>query len=279
MALPDRMTAAAQSTTPVPPATTRPRLRSVALPSEHGGWGLTIEPALLGLIVAPSLAGAALGVAALVAFVSRTPIKLVLVDRWRRRRLPRTALAERVAGVELVVLAGLVAVVALTAEGPFWAPLLIALPLVAVELWFDMRSRGRRLVPELAGTIGIGSVVAAIVLADGGAGSLAAGLWFVITARAVASLPFVRLQLARAKENAHHTIASDGAQVAGLALGAIAVALDHRLLVGLVALTLVAALHVVAARRHPPVAAVLGVQQMILGLIVVVATAIGVIVW
>ena len=46
----------------------------------------------------------------------------------------------------------------------FWVPLAVAAPFVGVELWFDMRSRGRRLIPELAGTFGIGSVVAAIVL-------------------------------------------------------------------------------------------------------------------
>lgn len=34
--------------------------RSVALPSEHGGWGLTLEPGLLGL-VALVLAAAAVG--------------------------------------------------------------------------------------------------------------------------------------------------------------------------------------------------------------------------
>ena len=43
------------------PGTARPRAlwRSVAVPTEHGGWGLTFEPVLLGLIVAPSWAGAA----------------------------------------------------------------------------------------------------------------------------------------------------------------------------------------------------------------------------
>ena len=67
----------------------RSRWRSVAIPSEHGGWGLTAEPALLGLLVAPSIAGGVLAVAAVVAFLARTPLKLVLVDRWRRRRLPQ----------------------------------------------------------------------------------------------------------------------------------------------------------------------------------------------
>ena len=78
--------------------TPRPRslVRSVAVPSEHGGWGLTLEPGLLGLLVAPSAAGALLAIAALIAFVSRTPLKVVLVDRWRGRRLERTVIAARV---------------------------------------------------------------------------------------------------------------------------------------------------------------------------------------
>ena len=44
--------------------------RAVAMPSEHGGWGLTLEPVLLGLLVAWSGAGVALGIAAFSAFAS-----------------------------------------------------------------------------------------------------------------------------------------------------------------------------------------------------------------
>jgi YwiC-like protein len=65
-------------------------LVAVALPSEHGGWSLTLEPALLALLVAPNWSGLALAAVAAVAFVVRTPVKCVLVDRWRHRRLPRT---------------------------------------------------------------------------------------------------------------------------------------------------------------------------------------------
>src|SRR6478752_5565662 len=57
--------------------------RAVAVPSEHGGWGLTFEPVLLGLLVAQSWAGLALGVAAVFAFLVRTPMKLVAIDRRR----------------------------------------------------------------------------------------------------------------------------------------------------------------------------------------------------
>ena len=118
------------------PATARPRplWRSVAVPSEHGGWGLTFEPVLLGLIVAPSWAGVAIGVAAMLAFVARTPAKVVLVDSWRHRRLPRTRIAALIAAAEIAVLVVLLGVAAATASGPFWIPLLAAVPLIAIEL-------------------------------------------------------------------------------------------------------------------------------------------------
>jgi YwiC-like protein len=260
------------------PAGARSRFRSVALPAEHGGWGLTLEPALLGLLVAPSVAGVLLAAAALVAFLARTPAKVVLVDRWRRRRLDRTTTAELVAAAELGALVGLLAGAWRGAgSGSFWVPLALAVPLLAVELWFDMRSRGRHLVPELAGAVGIGSVAAAIVLADGDGARLAAGLWLVVAARVVASVPFARFQLARGKRNPLPVGGSDAAQAAGLVLAAAAVALDGRLAVGLAAIAVLAAVQLVTARRPAQPAVVVGVEQSLLGVAVVLATALGVI--
>jgi len=96
--------------------------RAVAVPAEHGGWGLTLEPVLLGMIVAPSGAGVALGCAALVAFVCRTPFKVAAVDRRRGRQLHRTVVAERFAAIELLTLAALLVVALQIASGPFWMP-------------------------------------------------------------------------------------------------------------------------------------------------------------
>lgn len=258
------------------PAGPRATLRSVALPTEHGGWGLTLEPAVLGLLVAPSWAGAALAVAAFVAFMARTPVKLVLVDHWRRRRLDRTVLAERVAAIELGALGALVAAAALTANGPFWVPLAIAVPFFATELWFDMRSRSRRLVPELAGAVGIASVVAAIVLADDRSTMLAIALWTLLAARAIASIPFVRIQLRRLRNQAFRRSASDLAQVVATGIGVLAIAFDEQVLAGFVALLLLAAFQVGAVRRTPPRAAIIGSMQLVLGLALVGITAVGV---
>ena len=75
------------------------RIRSVALPAEHGGWSLLLEPIVLGLILAPTLPGLFLSLAATGAFLARHPFKLA-VGNWRgNRRSARTAVAERFAAI------------------------------------------------------------------------------------------------------------------------------------------------------------------------------------
>lgn len=249
--------------------------RSVAVPSEHGGWSLTAEPALLGLLVAWSLPGLALGVAVIVAFMARTPVKVVMVDRFRGRWLPRTGLAAKIAAGELVVLAALVAY-ALTAPQPFWIPLAVAVPLVALELWFDMRSRSRRLIPELAGSIGIGSIATAIALADGVSTKLSWGLWLVVAARSVAAIPYVRTQILRTRSRPGPRWHSDAAQLAGVAAVLVGWVFDLVPAAAAVAIAVLAVINVVAVRLTPRPAVVIGIQQTIFGVAVILTTAIAV---
>jgi len=252
---------------------TRSPLRTVAVPTEHGGWSLTAEPALLGLLVAPSGAGLALAVAAMVAFVARTPLKVVLVDRWRGRWLERSRLAAGVLAAEGALIVALLAVAWVTAERPFWLPLLAASPLVVLELWFDMRSRSRRLLPELAGTVGIGSVAAAVALAGGEATTVAWGLWAVVAARGGASVPHVRTQVLRLHGRPAPTWHSDLAQVAGAAVVVAGWWLDAVPPAAAAAVAVVAALNLAMVRAAPKPAKVIGLQQTLLGVAVVVVTA------
>lgn len=250
--------------------------RAVAVPAEHGGWGLTLEPVLLGLLIAFSWPGLAIGLAALMAFLVRTPLKLAVVDRRRDRSLPRTRLATRIAVIELVVL-GVLGLAALRSAGASWlVPVLIAIPLVAVELWFDIRSRGRRLVPELAGAFGITAVAAAITLAGGEGWRLAIAVWMVLAARAAASIPYVRTQIARTRRGFSPLGATDAFQLAGSALALAAVAVDPRVLIGALAVIAVAMVQSIALRReHIPAVKVIGMRQMAAGLVIVAAAAVG----
>lgn len=255
-------------------ATSRPLWRQVAVPSEHGGWSLTTEPVVLGLVVAWSWPGLALGLAAMTAFVARTPVKVVLVDRWRHRWLDRSRLAARIATVELMAIAVLAVLAATGAvDRWFWVPLVVAAPFVGVELWFDMRSRSRRLVPELAGTFGIGSVVAAIVLIDGGSASLAVGLWVVVSARAAAAIPHARAQVFRAHGRPVTWWHSDLAQVLATAAVAVAWGIGAISLAPVIAVAAIATFNVAAVRGPVKPPKTIGLQQMTFGIAVVVITA------
>jgi len=256
----------------------RPTWRAVLMPREHGGWGLTLEPILLGCIVAWSIGGAALGVAALTAFLVRTPLTLALVDHRRGRWLDRSRLAARVAAAELLVLLAAVAVtIGTTGSGWRWpVPVAIAAPLVAIEVWHDVRSRGRRLVPELCGAVGIASAAASIVLAAGRSATLAGGVWLVLAARSIGAIPFVRVQILRLRRGEGPVRQSDLAQVASLTVAVAALLLDRRLAAGGAGVAVLAAVQSVWVRRPPIAAKRLGLRQMVLGFGLVAVTAAGV---
>ncbi len=175
------------------------RLRPIALPVEHGGWVFLGTPIVLGLWVAPSAAGAWLSLAALGAFLTRQPLKLALADRRRGKRYPRTVWAERFAA-----LYGAIALLAfgaawLTTTHPFWMPLLLAAPIAAIQLRYDLLKQSRAALAEFSGAAALGSVAAALALAGGRTLGSALLLWLLLAFQAIAAIIYVatRLRLAR----------------------------------------------------------------------------------
>jgi len=247
--------------------------RAVAIPSEHGGWGLTLEPVLLGVLLAFSWAGVAVGVAAFLAFLVRTPLKLALGDRRRKRSLSRTVLASRIAFVELVAIVSLAAAALFAAGGAWLIPVAVAVPLVAIELWYDVRSRSRRLLPELCGTIGISSVAAAIVLAGNGAAELAIAAWAILAGRGLASVPFVRTQIFRLRRGEMALGATDTFQIVGSLVAVGATVIEPGVVAGAVSVVLLALAQTVWLRRPVAPAKVIGIRQMVFGFAVVGITA------
>jgi hypothetical protein len=128
----------------------------------------------------------------------------------------------------------------------------------------------------LCGAAGIVAIAASIVLAAGRSGRLAAAVWLVLAARAVAAIPFVRAQIVRLRRGQGPVWSSDLAQVLGIAVATVAVIVDRRLLLGLAGVGVLAAAHFVWVRRAPISAKQLGVRQMAMGLALVVVTATGV---
>ena len=114
--------------------------RELLLPKEHGSWSLAFEPVVLGLLVAPSVAGVALALAASAGFFLRRPLKLAVTapaDDPRRRPARRWA-AVLMFGAGLA-LAG---AAALGNVGALW-PLAMAAPCGLLFLWFDLRQAMR----------------------------------------------------------------------------------------------------------------------------------------
>jgi hypothetical protein len=167
----------------------------VALPVEHGGWGLLVEPVVLGLVLAPSRAGVCLAAAALAAFLVRHPLRLALMDRRRGVRYPRTAVAWGLAlGYAVLALVFLLPARLLSRDA-FWVPLALAVPTALVALVYDARGRGREALPEAAGAVALGSSVTAIALAGGLAVGPAYGAWGLLALRAVPAVLYVRARL------------------------------------------------------------------------------------
>jgi hypothetical protein len=172
------------------PARNGVRLKTIALPAEHGGWGLLFEPIALGLLLAPSVAGLYLALSAVGFFLARHPMTLVVLNRHRVS--PRTAPARGFATLYLVIgSAAFVAALAFT-QHTFVLPLVIATPFAFVQVVHDWTGRRRILVSELAGTIAISSLAAAIPLSGGWSTRASFVLWAIMIARAVPAIFYVR---------------------------------------------------------------------------------------
>lgn len=260
------------------PARGRVRLRTVALPVEHGGWSFTLEPVALGLLVAPSTAGLFLAIATAGAFLARHPFKIVMGDRRRGRRFPRTAAAEA-----FLLLYGAVALAsalaaAATADGyTFLLPLLLAAPLVAVQLVFDAAGRSRALAPELAGSAGLAAVSASMALAAGWSASHSFALWAVLGARAVPSVLYVRARLQRLHGETASALPVAVAHVAALVLVTSLVLM--KLAPALAALAffvlLLRASIGLSARSNGGSAKRIGITEVVYGAVTVLAVAAG----
>ncbi len=176
-------------------ATRRVVIRSVALPTEHGGWGFLFEPILLGLLVAFSWQGMLLALAAIGVFLIHQPLKIASKDRRKARKPPRLVWAERfVVGYALVAVVPLALLLA-TAPAGFLLPILLAVPMATVQLYYDVRNRSRDLVPEAAGAAALAMIAPALAILGGWTFGLAIVLWVIMVMRALATILYVRCRI------------------------------------------------------------------------------------
>ncbi len=267
------VTASAPGAPPPEKSRPAPSWRNIALPVEHGGWSFLLEPVILGLLVAPSAAGAWLALSASAAFLARHPLKLAALD-WRRGlRYPRTGLVERFfAGYAAV--AALSFVTALSQSSvSILGPLALAAPAAFFALGRDLQGRGREALPEIAGALGLGSSATAIILAAGAAPATAWTAWALVALRIVTTILYVRARV-RVDRNDRPALRSAlarpvlAAHAVGLLMALAATASGRLSLVAAsaFALLLARAAHGLSPGRPPIRPQILGIQEVFLGM-------------
>ncbi len=172
--------------------------RTIALPPEHGSWGLTLEPILLGLLLAPSTAGWGLALLAFSAFLLRWPLKVLTQSKQLKRRSLAVVFCSFYA---LLALTGLLLGMQ-TGTRPL-LPFVLALPFGVIFFLFDKQNKSRYWQAELAGPVAFAATATAIALASNWTMLSALVLWVVMVARAVPSILYVRARLRLDRGNPH----------------------------------------------------------------------------
>ncbi len=179
-----------------------PRWREIVWPREHGSWSLALEPLALGLLVAPSLAGAALAVAAIAGFFARRPLRIAFADANPERRA---------AGRGAIIVCGAIAVLASLAAiglaGTAWLPWLLPTAVAgAAFLYFDLHQHGREQHAEIAGAAAFAWLSATLAALAGWTPGAAAALGVVMLVRAVPTVMTVRATI-RARKTGTYRVA------------------------------------------------------------------------
>lgn len=181
----------ARLTPPLP----KPRLRGIALPIEHGSWGILFEPLVAAMAVAMTAAAPFIALLFVAAFLLRQPLRVWLADRAAGRDLPQTAAARKYAEIYFMLAVGGAIGSLAFARAESFLPLLLVMPLAAVQIKYDIERKSRRLLPELLGAIALSSSAAAIALSAGWQPAAAAALSLIFVLRMIPSIFYVRNRL------------------------------------------------------------------------------------
>lgn len=194
------------------------RIKTIAVPAEHGSWGLVLEPMILGLLVAPSLHGAILALAGFAAFLLRHPLKIAVTDWRNNKRSPRTSLAERFALLYgLIALTGLIVVIAFNGSQPL-LPFIFALPFLIIFVLYDARNQVRAWQSQLAAPAAFSAIASSIALLAGMPFGIAMALWSVLIARTIPAILYVRERLRQEKHKPYQKSLPIGAHIVGLGI-------------------------------------------------------------
>ncbi|MFZ1701722.1 MAG: YwiC-like family protein [Pyrinomonadaceae bacterium] len=255
----------------------RVRLKGIALPNEHGSWGILFEPLVAAMAVAFSPAAIAIALLFVGAFLLRQPLCVWLADRSAGRDLPQTDSARRFTLIfSVVFVAGLLGTFVLVAPASL-IPLVAVAPLGLIQIYYDMRRKSRNLLPELTGAIALSSSAAVIALADDWTVPAAMALWGLFVLRLIPSILYVRSRLRLEKGKDPSVAAAVAAHLVAVVLVALLVSYGlSPVITGVMFVVLLgrAALGLSPYRKKRK-AMQIGVLEVIFGVLTVLSVIIG----
>jgi hypothetical protein len=232
---------------------------------------MLFEPIILALIVTPSLPGGLVAAAAVLAFLARHPLKLLVQDRRRGKQFARTRicawLALAYAGASAMALFAAVAIAGSRVLVPLVAGGLFAL----TQFTLDVRQRGRTFIAEICGACATATVSSAIAVASHQSWVVALVLGLLAASLTLPATLFVRAVLRG--ERRTMTLVMHGAAIVAAA------ALWHRGLAPAVAVAVMVMLLLRAMiglqGKTPPAARIIGLREAVWGAAAVIIIAAG----
>lgn len=256
---------------------TRKTIRSVALPAEHGGWSFWLEPVLLAMLVAPSGTGIALVILSLASFLIRQPLKIAWIDLRKKKLYARTRVGVGFVGLYGLI-AGLAFLASLAGGGlPVIAPLIPAYIVALLQVWlFDIRGNSRHWMPEVLGASVMSVFAVSIALAGGWAIENALMLSLIIIARAIPTIFYVRARLRQIKSGDTRPQTAIILHIITPIMIAVLAVMGYVPMLTVLALLILTGRAVYFLYRGTIFPAkILGIQEVIFGLLLVIMTFIG----
>jgi hypothetical protein len=192
------------------------RIRQIALPTEHGGWGFLLEPLVAGLAIAFSAAAPLIALMTIGAFLTRQPLRILIADRLGMHSRERALAALWFCLLYSTVFAAGLGGTLLTAGPRVLLPFVFVLPFILLQVYSDVRRQSRQLIPEVTGAVSISASVAVIGLAGGLSWAASLALWAIFISRLVPSILYIRQRLLLEKGKSSSPVIPTLAHVAAL---------------------------------------------------------------
>ncbi len=165
-------------------------IKMIALPREHGAWGFTIEPLLLGLLVVWSVPNALLALATFLTFLAHQPVK-IFFSSYKAKRKSALLFIIGYGSAGVFAFYFYLTRVSLQAGLPVYG----ALGMMFFYLILDLLHWNKRIYIEIIAPAAIGLMTMSMALSAGWGTAESLALWLLLLTRSIPTAFYVHARL------------------------------------------------------------------------------------